>query len=449
MNIIIVGAGRVGFTVAEVLSSTHDVLIVERDANSAELAKNLLNVSVLQDDGSNPKILKNAISRHKADVIISTTAMDDENLFICMMAKRIKKEIKTVARIRNPDFYVQTSEEGVEGVDQLITPEITSADKIAALALLENAIDYETIESMNMCIAVFEVTKNNQEIVGKTVIGLNLPEEVTVVCIYRSDEVIIENETAELHLGDRIFVLGSYAGIEEFNEMMGVKRRAKEFVILGGGVTGAHTASILESKKRYIKLIEPDVERCRKLARDFTNVIIVNGSMVDPHLLKSENIGKADVVIVLSQKDETNLLACLMAIKLGSPKVIARYSMVEYEDIFDFTGIKSMIGYHRVVANEITKTLVSDEESILRMKNKNELFFSSNIGAKSKIKDELMGDLRFPAGVRIACIIREGKPIYPRLDTRLTDGDKLLIFTHNADMSKLGRLLGNKLELSL
>ncbi|NLL95075.1 MAG: Trk system potassium transporter TrkA [Thermoplasmatales archaeon] len=449
MNIIVVGAGRVGYTVAEVLSSSHDIMMVERDAAKAEVVKNQLNISVLHDDGANPKVLRNAISRHKADTVIATTAADDENLFICMMCKRIDPGIKTIARVRNPDYYIETSADGKEGVDQLIKPELTSADKIATLALLENAIDYESIESLNLSIAIFEVTKHNPGVENRVPLTLDIPANTGIVAIYRGDQVITDVETTELHLGDRIFVLGDYGGLEAFNEMMGVRRRAKEFVILGGGITGAHVAGILESKKRYVKLIEPDPERCKKLVRDFSSVIVVNGDIVDPHLLKNENIGRADAVIALSHKDETNLLACHMAIKLGSPKIIARYSLMDYEDIFEFTGIRTVIGYHRVVANEITKTMVSDEESVLRMKNPEEVFFTSDVGMRSKLLGARLGDVGLPPGVRIACIVRDGSPVFPKLDTQFLDGDKLLVYAHGANMAKLGKILGNKMDLGV
>ncbi|MFA5452287.1 MAG: Trk system potassium transporter TrkA [Candidatus Methanomethylophilaceae archaeon] len=446
MNIIIVGAGSVGFTVAEVLSPIHDVLIIEDDISKAETVKSLLNVSVLHEDGASPKVLESAIIRHQADVIICTTSRDEENLFIAMISKRIKSTIKTIAKIRDPDYFINTSS---SGVDQIISPELITSNKIATLALLENSVDYEAIESMNMGLATFEVTEEHTNIIGSVVINLKLPEESTVVAIYRNDDVILNNETTELHIGDRVCVLGSPKGITEFNQMMGVAHEAGEIVIMGGGIAGSYTAKILESKKRYIKLFEPNAERCRKLARDFNNVIIVNGSCVDPHLLRSENIGRADVLIATTDIDETNLLACLMGMKLGVKKIISRYSMVEYEDIFDFTGIETTIGYHRVVANEITKTLISDEQAILRMKKEGELFFSVNLDSRSKICNEHLGDVHLPDGARIACIIRNEKAIYPRMDTQFKLGDKVLVFTYNVSISKLERLFGTTININI
>jgi len=180
MNIIIVGAGRVGYTAAEVLSQVHNLLLIESDIDKAETSKNLLNVSVLNDDGTNPAVIRDAINRNQADVIISTTIQDEDNLFICMMAKRIKPEIRTIARVRNPDYFIPTSKDAVE---QIISPELIAAQKIATLALLENAVDYETLEAFNMGLATFVVSKENEKIIGSVVISLGIPEDVNVVAI--------------------------------------------------------------------------------------------------------------------------------------------------------------------------------------------------------------------------------------------------------------------------
>ncbi|NLN71892.1 MAG: potassium transporter, partial [Thermoplasmatales archaeon] len=163
MNIIIVGAGRVGYTAAEVLGHVHNLLLIEKDVEMAETSKNLLNVSVLNDDGTNPAVIKDAIRRNNTDVLISTTVQDEDNLFTCMMAKRIKPEIRTIARVRNPDYFIPT---GKDGVDQIISPELIAAQKIATLALLENAVDYETLEAFGMGLATFQVGKDNEKIVG-------------------------------------------------------------------------------------------------------------------------------------------------------------------------------------------------------------------------------------------------------------------------------------------
>lgn len=444
MNIVIVGVGSVGFTAAQVLMDSNNLLLIEKDKGVTETVESLLNVSVYNEDGANPTKLAAAIERINAEAVISTTMEDHVNVFISMMSKRIKPSIKTVARIRSPEFMVP---EIKNDVDQIISPELITASKISELALLENAVDFEAIESMEMVLAIFEVKDDNIPVIGKVVINLDIPNDSTVVAIYRNDDVILNNETTEIHIGDKICVLGSPDGIREFNKMMGIAREAGEFIIIGGGITGVHIAKILEAKKKYVKLFESNLKKSKELSKIFNSVITVYGSGVDPHLLKSESVGRADVLMATTNADESNLLSCLMARKLGTTKVISRYSMKEYEEIFDYTGVSTTVGHHRIVANEVTKTLVSDEKAILRMKREEELFFSVNVEPRSKIGGQHLGDVRMPDGARVACIIRDGQKIYPRMDTVFNIGDKVLLFTYMADQGKIGKLFGTKIEI--
>lgn len=446
MNIIIVGAGSVGFTAAEVLCRVHDVLIIESNKQRADTAKSLLNVSVLQEDGASPSVIESAITRHQADAIMCTTGRDDLNLFVAMYSKKVKPGIRAIPRVRSPDYC--TPKVG-ECVDQILSPEMSLADKIATMATLENCVDYESIESMKMGLATFAVTEGHEDIVGSIVINLRIPAQTSIVAIYRGEDVILSCETTELHPGDKIVVLGSPDGLSEFNSMMGIQRKANEVIVVGGGVAGEYTAKILEGNKKYVKLFEIDSERCQRLSRSVNTVIIIHGSGVDPHLLRSESVGRADVLVALTGVDETNLLACLMASKLGVPKMIARYSTVEYEGIFDFTGVPTTVGFHRVIANDVTKTLISDEQAILRMRRAGELFFSVKVDARSKVKGVHFGDLRLPDGVRIACIVRGREAVYPRMDTQFQADDKVLVFTYNAKMGQVERLFGTPIDIDV
>ncbi|MCQ2056196.1 MAG: Trk system potassium transporter TrkA [archaeon] len=438
MNIIIVGAGNVGYTCAQVLSQFHNVMAIEVDKTTADNIKDLLNVSTLCENGVNPNTLEEAFKRQQPEVIISATEHDEDNLFIAMISKHIKPEIVTIATIRNPDFMTEISS---KVVDKIISPELAIANKIAELSLLENAIDYDSIESMNMSIVLFEVTDKHVNIIGKVVIDLEIPRDCTIVCVCREDTTIVNCETIELHVGDKITVLGTSKGVSEFNKFMGITHEASEFVIVGGGFSGLKAAKLLESRKKYVKILETNTKRCNKLVKEVNDVVVVNGSGIDPHILQNENIGKADVLMAMTNRDETNLLSCLIGIKLGAAKIISRYSMPEYADIFDFVGIKSAIGTHRIVANEITKILISDKQSILEMRHSGEKFFTITVESNSKIRDQHMGDIHLPEGVRITCIVRNEEKIYPRMDTEIHINDILVMFTYNVSTDSLEKII--------
>lgn len=448
MNIIVVGAGKVGYTVAERLSreESNNVMVIEEDPLAADKVGKSLNITLYNDTGSNPRVLREAIKIHDPDVIISTVSRDEDNLFICMIAKNIKPDLKTVARIRDRDYiqFDDNDEEGIADklVDEVFSPEIICADTIAMLACLENAIEYDEIKSIGMSMATFQVSKQNVNVIGKTIIGLqDMPPDVSVIAIYRGDEIHTEVETFELHLEDRICILGSEKGIVQFNELMGVDREANEFVILGATAIGVDTAISLEQKgKRNIRIIETDPEKCTNTLRNLNYTRIMNGNIVDPHLLANENIGRADVLMVLGPTDEINLLASLMGRNYGARKIISEYSIPDYESIFDFAGIQCSIGYHRIIANDITKKLISDEEALLEMRYENELFFSLTINDKSTVTGKRIGDVKLPSGCRIAYVVRDGVNEVPRMDMEYKTNDKVLMFSYMTKLDKIQKM---------
>ncbi|MDR3074785.1 MAG: NAD-binding protein [Candidatus Methanoplasma sp.] len=450
MNVVIIGAGNVGFTSAEALSKVHDVLIVEKDAAKAENAKALLSVSVLHEDGSNPKVIEAAIKRINADIILSAIPDDGHNLFICFMAKRIKPGIRTVACLRDPDFMTKASKDGQDGVDLLISPETTTAEKIEKLAILENAITYDHISSMNIDLVTFKI-EDGHSLVGKVVLNIDTPPECSIVAIYRGDNVILDNETAEIHAGDRIRVLGSPESMTAFNKLIGVDKEAKEFVILGASTVGIEVAKKLaqSNKRRIVKIIEDDPDVSRDAARELDDVAVVNGDFIDPTVLRSENVQRADVIITASSTDERNLLACMAGLRFGTRKIISKYSNQEYEEIFKYTGVESIVGYHRVIGNEVTKNLIFDESAILAIDRDSEFFFSVTIDKRSGLLNNRLGDINMPGGIRVAAIVRDGAVRYPRLNTVFESGDKVLLFTHMVNPVELSRLFGHNTPLEL
>ncbi|MDR0790992.1 MAG: Trk system potassium transporter TrkA [Methanomassiliicoccaceae archaeon] len=444
MNVIIIGAGNVGSTIAGVLSLTHNILMIETDTKRANIARSVFNVSMLNENGVNPRVIEDAISRHSADIIIAATPDDGDNLFVCIVAKNVKDSIRTVARVRDPDFIMRTCDGKYFGADDIISPELTAAKKLANLSLFENAVDYDEIGSLDLVAVVLQVTGMHEKLVGKTAMDLSLPSDCGIAAIYRNDSVIPYRRSTEIRAGDLLFVIGTHSAVADLNDMMGYTRKIKDVIIIGGGIFGSNVAKILEKKKKYIKLIENDQERCRRLAEDMNSVIVINADGIDPDILRSENVGRADVVVFATESDEKNLLGCLVSRDLGALKVVSRYTDRKYEDVFAVIGIKTIVGYHRLIANEITKTLISNARTVMRMDHDNEMLMSVSMRS-SRVKGELLGDLQFPEGVCAVCIIREGRTIFPRLDTRIEENDDLLLYAHEAKMHKIEKMLGTKM----
>ena len=339
MRVLIVGGGNVGLAAAKAALVGNDVHIMECDVNVAETVKNILPVSIIKGDASNPRVLRNALERIKPNVILSAVRDDAINVFVCLNAKHMRPQIRTIACIRNPEF-VDIEEDKFEGVDVLISPDKLSVEKMINVAILENAVNYEKLDIGSYGLCTFKIEKGH-DIVGKTVMNLDLPGDCAIAAIIRGETTITDISTTEILVDDRIIVFGSWSSFEKFNDLIGIKKEAREFVVLGAGHIGLSVAKKISemSDKIFVKILDNDMERCREAAKQLRKVIVVRGNIVDPQFLRSESIERADALISVTDIDERNLLACMTSLRFGIRKIVSRYSIEEYEGVFKYAGI--------------------------------------------------------------------------------------------------------------
>lgn len=446
MKVIIVGAGSVGLAVAEEASRGNDVLVVDRDPARTEAARTTLQVSVLNDDGSNPRVLGEAIRSFGADIVFACVPDDGINLFICGTAKRVSKSVKTVACLRSPDY---ASDEASAGADRVVSPISISTDRIAECAIMESLVSFMRTGVGDLCLATFRIDPGSA-IVGKTVMALHMPEGCAVVYIVRRDETILQTATAEIGAGDRVVTLGTQAAVEEFNRIVGSGREAKEFAILGASQLARSVAKAIDAfpGKQYIRIADDDLDACREASREIKDAIVVNGSTIDPVFLRSESIDKSDVIVCLPGTDERNLLASMTSMRFGVRKIITNYSTDDYEAIFKFAGIESVFGYHRVIINEVSKILADfsgDEgEGVITMDDPRDHFFGFRVGRDSPICGEFLGDLVLPEGMSIPALVRGSRVVLTGMGTKFEDRDLALVCTHMIDDYRLATALGKR-----
>ncbi len=445
MKIIVIGAGNVGLVAAKTLSDSHDVLVVESNGDIADMVKTRLNVSVLNVDGTNPKSIKYAVDYHHPEMVISTLGRDDSNLFICMMFKRINPEIITIASVTNPDFVIETSAEGKSGVDIIISPELITADKMYKLCTIENAIDYENVPDFGVKVAVMNVP-DDSPLIGKVVMNIMKQEDITIFAAVHDDSLIFQVDSVEIHAGDQLYMMGTEEAIERFNFDLGVKTTIRDIVILGGTIVGQRLAQLLiqDKTKRYVRLIEKDQEISKELSK-MSGILVLGADFTEPDIQKSENIFKSDCLVTVTNQDDTNLLMCMAAHRNNTNKVVSRYIKKEYIDIFSFDGLQTIIGFDRIVANEISKCVMSESKVLMHMKDQNEILFIHDVNKHSKLQDKYYGDIRMPERIRILAIYRNNSIIYPKMDTMFLEGDMVLVFTNFTRNKELARIFGRNI----
>lgn len=332
MKIIVVGAGKVGYSVAQrLVQDEHDVYVIEQSPERIKNLENSLDVSLVQGNGSSLPLLRE-IGMDDVGMLIAVTDSDEVNLLACAVAK-IAGIPRTIARVRDND-YLDAANKKVQdslGVDLIINPEMVTAHEIMHVLQTPAALDVEDYASGAVRLMEFKM-RHNVSYCGQTLKDITFPPSVLVVGILRNGEMIIPHGNSPLQAGDNVFFLGARDSIadiaKDFHELD--RRAIKRVVLIGAGLIGRNLAILLAESGYIVKVIEKDMARCEQLAAMNDKVMVINGDGTNMELLEAEEISDNDVIICLTDDDKLNLLVALLAKHLGIPKTIVRVGRPEY-----------------------------------------------------------------------------------------------------------------------
>ena len=444
MEVLIIGAGSVGYTLARTLSKHHSVMMVEQDEKRYERIVENLDIAAVNANGGNPRVLRDLID-DETSLFLAVTESDEFNMFACLVAKQIKPEIITVARVRNPDYLGGVLRSSAMGVDKTFSPERLTAAKIARIARVENLIDYESIPILGLELGVFKISAQQDASRFRPLRYLEMPPGSAMVVVHRNGQVLMPGDTEHLMVGDTVTILGRPGSLEAFNAMLGKVRECKDFVIVGGGILAEHLIGELMDRKCVVKLIDRDEKDCLRLSRRLPGTVIINDSGTDPSVLRNENVNMADALISTADSEEENLLACLIGKHLGVPKTITKYSRREYERVFNMSGVDAAIGYYHVVANEILKQTAKDLEVMLLMEGFQEFLLGVTVTESCRLKGTLVCDIDLPGRSGLVMVVKDGGPVVPTPEMSLEEGDVVLIYSVRQDIPRLERMFNTKI----
>lgn len=444
MEVIIIGAGSVGYTLARTLSRHHSVMMVEQDEKRYERIVETLDIGAVNANGANPRVLRDLIN-DQTELFLAVTESDEFNMFACLVAKQIRPEVSTIARVRNPDYLGGVLRPSAMGVDRTISPERLTAAKIARIARVENLVDYESIPVLGLELGVFRITAKQDAALFRPLRYLEMPPGSALVVIHRGGQVLMPGDTEHLMVGDTVTIVGRPGSVEEFNTELGKVRECRDFLVTGGGLLAEHLLTLLEGEGCSVKLIDRDEVGCRRLSRKFDRAVIINDSGTDPTVLRNENVNMADALISTAESEEENLLSCLIGKHLGVAKTITKYSRREYEKVFDMSGVDAAIGYYHVVANEIVKQTVRDLEVLLLMEGFQEFLFGVTVNQRCRLNGTLVCDLDLPGRSVLAMVVKNGGPVVPTPDMTLSEGDVVLIYAVRQDIPRLERMFNTRI----
>ncbi|EMA51139.1 Trk system potassium transporter TrkA [Halococcus thailandensis] len=431
MRVIIVGAGQVGSSIAESLDDDHEVVVIDTDDSRVESLTYSLDVLAIEGDGTSLATLREA-DVGAADLFIASTDDDETNIVTCATAKTASDAF-TIARVRSTN-YLQTWEEsgGAFGVDFMVSTNLLAAETITRVIGLPAAQNVDVFAEGSVLLAEFCIPANSP-IAGQTVAEADDQfNELTVAAVLHEDGLIVPDGETKLATGDEIVVIGSAESTRAFAADLATDRdENRDVIIIGGSQIAVQTAELLGERGLQPRLIERDPERARELAERLPQTTVMSSDATDREFLTREHVGDADVAIAALGADEKNLLASLLADRVGVDRTIAVVESAEYTDLFEAVGVDAAINPRDATAEEIIRfTLDGRMENVAIIDHDRAEVLEIQIDDDSTLAGQPITDATddLPARVTIGAITRDGEFITPRGDTVVEVGDHVVVF---------------------
>ena len=443
MRIVIAGAGEVGTHLAKMLSNEqHDIVIIDPEENRLKPIDSSLDVMTFLGSATSVNLLKETLGK-KTDLFIAVAHLEDTNITAAILAKRLGA-VKTIARIDNREYLEPTTKEFFKslGIDSLIYPELIAAKEV--LGLLHETGTTEFMEFSGGMLSLYvQKLEGNAPVVNKRLRDVTLElrsSNYRAVAIKRNEETIIPRGDEYFRAGDLVFVVSTREGIKEMMKFSGKENFiAKRIMILGGSRIGKRVAQTLQ-KECFIKLIEIDPAKCEILADELENTLVINGDGRDANLLLQEGIAQKDVFVALTGNSETNILACLLATKLGVKKTIAEVENVEYINLAENSGIDTIINKKLSAASRIFRHTTNPNVTQVKcMTGTDAEVLEYRVPEGSKVINGKLRDIHFPKGAIIGGGTRDGKPFIATGDTQIKANDKVVVFTLPYALEKVSK----------
>ena len=452
MNIIICGAGRVGFTIAKQLSDQgHSITVVDPSSDDIQKIDDALDVKAIVGKGTYPSILEKA-NAAETDMIIAVTRNDEINMVICQIAFSVFNIPKKIARIRsqdylNPKFTRVYNKENLP-IDVIISPEIEIAKSIQRKLEAPGALD--SVPFADNKIRLLEILINE----NCNLINIKLNDltkkypnlDANIIGIIRDEKFIIPKKNDDVKKSDKIYVLINSAQMSETLDAFGHNEKvSKKVLIVGGGNIGFNLAKNLEESLDAVrvKIIEKNKNRAEYLASELNNTIVINGDALDEEVLAEANLEEAETVLALTNDDEDNLMVSVLVEKfakdekeIDDKRTMALINKPNYSLLQNSLKIDDLIDPRMNTVSSILKHVHKGtiETAYTIMNGEYEVIEAEIIETSELINKELKNS-NLPEEIRIGAVLRENKVIIPRSNFIFQKDDKVVFLAKKDSIS--------------
>ena len=450
MNIIIIGCGKVGLTLAELLAAEkHDVVLV--DESSQRLSSVPEEIDALRILGNGASInTQIEAGIETADILIAVTGSDELNLLCCLIAKKAG-HCHTIARVRNPIYNKELDFIKVKlGISMIINPELTAAIEISRLLRFPSAIKIDTFAKGRVELLKFRI-RSEFGLDGMPInqIAGHPNSNILICAVERGDDIFIPGGDFILRNNDLLSIMASPQNAVAFFHRIGFKtNQVKNAMIVGGGKIGYYTAKLLLDMNIDVRIVENDRDRCEELSLLLPDATIICGDGTDKQLLMEEGLPQAEAFVTLTGLDEENILLSLFAQANSQAKLVTKVTKIAFTEIINDLDIGSVIYPKHLTADYIlqyvramSNSIGSNVETLYQILDNRAEALEFAIHETSDVTDIPLSDLTLKSNLLIGSINRGGKTWIPRGQDTIQVGDTVIIVTTQKGLGDIRDIL--------
>ncbi len=452
MKIVIVGGGQVGGTLAENLASeANDITVIDPQIERLRELQDRLDIRTVHGFGSHPDVLI-AAGIEDADMLVAVTNSDELNMMACQVAHSLFRTPTKIARVRSGSYTHSSCREKLFNdknvpVDVLITPEQVVTDYISQLVEYPGTLQVlDFADGAVQLVAVREI--KDGPMVGRNLVAIRQQlsgVEARTAAIWRQDRPIVPEAETVILEGDEVFFVAARADTRRVMKALYPDHKPyQRIMIAGGGNIGYRLAKTLE-EKHNVKIIEFSPERGEYLAEHLDKTVVLQGEAADRELLLEENIDKTDVFLAVTNDDEVNIMASLLAKRLGARKVMTLIADPVYAELMQGSEIDIAISPQQATTSSLLSHVRRGDTlkvHSLRRGAAEALEIVAHGDAKgSKVVGRAIEDIKLPPGTTIAALVRDCEVVITHHDTVIEQDDHAIVFmidkSHTRAVEKL------------
>jgi len=451
MNIIVCGAGRVGFSIAKQLSAqSHSVTIVDQSSEDIQKISESIDVKAIVGRATFPSVLEKAGAK-QADMIIAVTKSDEVNMIVCQIAHSIFNVTKKIARIRAQDYldpkYGKLYSKIELPVDVIISPELEVAKSLQRKLEAPGALDNVPFAKDKIKMLEISIDEKCPLVnIQLNKLTKTFPDlEANILCVIRDEKFLILSKTDKMKLNDKAYVVVNSSQLNRTLAAFGHEEKiAKKILIVGGGNIGLNLAKNLEKslENARIKIIEKNKERAEQIASELENTIVINGDGLDEEVLKEANIEEIETVLALTNDDENNLMLCVLSEKFSSNKrTIALVNKSNYSLLQSSLKIDDLVDPRMMTVSNILKHVHKGTiETVYSLLDGEYEFIEAEIIESSELINKSLKESNLPKEIRIGAILRKDDIIIPKSNFIFEKKDLVVFLTKRDQLGKVENL---------